>query len=83
MNTNMTGTMYKHKIELTTVTDIREFVDTASKCSGKVLLQSNDNFCINAKSLLGVLVAKRLEWNTLYLLSENDVYYEFRKFITD
>ncbi len=83
MNANTTSTIYKYKIELVTATDIKEFVGIAGKCKGKVLLRCSDSYCINAKSLLGVIVAKKMQWNDLYLLTENDCFSAFKKFIVD
>ncbi len=81
MNQNLTSTLYRHKIELVTVSDIRDFVAIAGKCKGKVMLRCSDDFCINAKSLLGVMLAKRMQWNDLTLLTENDCYQDFKRFI--
>ena len=81
MNQNLTSTLYRHKIELVTVSDIRDFVAIAGKCKGKVMLRCSDDFCINAKSLLGVMLAKRMQWNDLTLLTETDCYHEFKRFI--
>ncbi len=83
MNANNTSAMYRHKIELVTASDIREFVSIAGKCKGKVMLRCSDDFCINAKSLLGVILAKKMQWNDLTLITENDCYCDFRKFIVD
>lgn len=83
VNKNMISFTYRYKIELITVSDIREFVAIAGKCQGKVMLRCSDDFCINAKSLLGVMLAKKMQWNALTLETENDCYCEFKKFIAD
>lgn len=83
MNQNLTSTLYRHKIELVTVSDIRDFVAIAGKCKGKVMLRCSDDFCINAKSLLGVMLAKRMQWNDLTLLTETDCYHDFKRFIAE
>jgi len=83
MNQNLTSTLYRHKIELVTVSDIRDFVAIAGKCKGKVMLRCSDDFCINAKSLLGVMLAKKMQWNDLTLLTETDCYSDFKRFIAD
>lgn len=83
MYKNLTTTTHRYKIELVTMRDIRDFVAIAGKCHGKVLLRCSDDFLINAKSLLGVLLAKKLQWNDLTLLCENDCYCEFKRFIAD
>lgn len=83
MNANYTSAMHRYKIELVTATDIREFVNAAGKCKGKVMLSCSEDFCINAKSLLGVMLAKKMQWNNLTLITEEDCYSEFAKFIAD
>lgn len=83
MNANLTSTMHRYKIELVTVSDIKDFVKTAGTCKGKVMICCSDDYCINAKSLLGVMVAKKMQWNDLYLLTENDYYSKFEKFMVD
>ncbi|MBR2987389.1 MAG: hypothetical protein IKC63_05170 [Clostridia bacterium] len=83
MGANMTGTYHRYHIELVTVSDIRKFVSIASHCDGKVLLSVSDNFMINAKSLLGVMLAKNMDWNHLILLTEHDHYESFKAFITE
>ena len=83
MHKNLTTTMHHYKIELVTLSDIRDFVTIAGKCQGKVLIRCSDDFMINAKSLLGVLLAKKMQWNDLTLLCENDCYCDFKRFIAD
>lgn len=70
--------IFKHKIELVTVGDIYEFVSVATKASGKVLLTDETGFCVSGKSLLGATAA--IEWDSLYCLSENDIYTSIQKF---
>ncbi len=77
------NTTFRNKVELTTLSDVQEFVKLATACSGQVLLTSGDNFAINAKSLLGVIVAKKLNWDSLTLVSDHDYYEVFRKFIIE
>ncbi len=81
MGLQMTGTYHRYKVELVTVSDIRNFVAIAGRCEGRVMLSVSDNFCINAKSLLGVMLAKNMDWNNLVLMSENDCYEAFKQFI--
>ena len=82
MGNNLTGAQYRYKIELVTVSDIRKFVNIASHQDGKVLLSVKDNFLINAKSLLGVMLAKNMDWNNLTLITEEDCYEDFKQFIS-
>lgn len=83
MGLNMTGTQHRYRIELVTVSDIRRFVAIAGKCEGKVMLSVSDSFLINAKSLLGVMLAKNMDWNHLVLITEKDCYEDFKQFIAD
>lgn len=73
--------VYTYKIELDTMADVKKFVETANKAEGKLLLKSGPRLSVNAKSLLGVLLARQLKWNDLTLVAEKDNYFEFRKFI--
>lgn len=69
---------YKHKIELVTGKDIKEFVNIATEESGFVNLIDGNGFCVSGKSLLGAMAA--VEWNELYCISENDIYQKIKKF---
>ena len=75
------GVQYRYKIELITVSDIRRFVSAASQCEGSLTLSVGDTFFINAKSLLGVMLAKNMDWANLVLMAENDCYETFKAFI--
>lgn len=83
MGHNMTVMQHRYKIELVTVSDIRRFVNIAGKCEGNVMLSVSDSFLINAKSLLGVMLAKNMDWNNLVLITEKDCYEDFKQFIAD
>lgn len=74
---------FRCRIELTTLSDVKEFVSIASACPCNVMLVSGDNFAINAKSLLGVIVAKKLNWDSLTVVADKDCYEAFRKFIIE
>ncbi len=66
--------------------DVKRVVAIATRCKGKVLLKSGNDFSVNAKSLLGVLwakKAKKMSWDDLTLEMENDYYKEFERFIID
>lgn len=73
--------MYKHRIELVTSTDIVEFIKSVADANGYVKLVDGNGFCVNGKSLLGALAA--VEWNSLYCVSENDIYQRISKFCTE
>ena len=70
--------MYKHKIELTTGDDIKEFVNIATEETGVVRLIDGSGFCVNGKSLLGAMAT--VEWNSLYCESEDDIYHKIQRF---
>ena len=72
--------MHCYKIELNTMSDVRDFIEISSQYEG-LLLSDNDCYTINASSIMGVIYS--LEWNNLYLLSEEDVYSAFAKFIIE
>jgi len=76
-----TNGMYVYKIEIDTMADAKELVSVATKLKGKILLKSGSKFSVNAKSLLGVILAKKLNWSDLTLVMEQDHYHEFEKFI--
>lgn len=77
----VSGFTYNYKVELNTLSDVKKFVETATKFEGRLLLKSGNKFSVNAKSLLGVLLARKLNWNDLMLVSEKDCYLDFEKYI--
>ena len=81
-NANQSQTLYHYNIELVTLSDVKEFVGIAATVSGTLRLTSGDDFSVNAKSFLGVMLAKRLNWEKLTLVSDHECYHEFSKFIT-
>lgn len=70
--------MYKTKINLVTMSDIRKFTEIISSLKGEIKLVDGRNYTINAKSILGCLAA--LEWNEMYVLSDEDIYTKIRDF---
>ena len=73
---------YTYRVDLDTMSDVREFVSAASKCEDRVLIRAGA-LVANAKSLLGVMLASRINWNDIILESDRDHYGEFRKFIVE
>ena len=63
--------------------DAKNLVAISTKLQGKIVLKSGSKFSVNAKSLLGVVLAKKLNWSDLTIVMENDYYHEFEKFIVD
>ena len=74
---------YVYNITIDTMADARKLVDIASKIKDKVLLQSGEKFRVNAKSFLGVILAKKLNYNDLKLVMDEDHYHEFEHFIAE
>ena len=70
--------LFKHKIELTTTTDIMDFVKLASSIDGSVKLIDDTGFCVNGKSLLGAMAT--VEWSSLYCVSDVDIYSKIEKY---
>lgn len=74
---------YVYNVEIDTMEDAKKLVAIASKCKGKVVLKSGSKFSVNAKSLLGVVLAKKLNWSNMKIVMENDYYHEFEKYIVN
>ena len=74
---------YEYKIEIDTMEDAKNLVAISTKLQGKIILKSGTKFSVNAKSLLGVVLAKRLNWNDLTIVMDNDYYREYQKYIKD
>ena len=69
----------KNQIRLDTMSDVNEFVQIACKVSGEVHLTDSRNFKVNGKSLLGVMYS--LEFNEIWVESDEDFYSQIEKFI--
>ncbi|MBO5883861.1 MAG: HPr family phosphocarrier protein [Clostridia bacterium] len=74
---------YVYSIEIDTMEDAKKLVSIATKLKGKIILKSGAKFSVNAKSLLGVVLAKKLNWSDLKIVMEEDHYHEFEKFIVN
>ena len=74
---------YVYRVEIDTMEDVRKLVAISTKLQGKIILQSGTKFAVNAKSLLGVILAKKLNWDDLLLVMDNDYYNEYEQFIKD
>lgn len=71
-----------YKIQLITMSDVQRFVFLAEKTGLNLKLCDNGkNYMVNASSLLGVRYS--LEWDSLYLVSEEDVYNTFKDYILE
>ena len=74
---------YVYNIEIDTMQDAKDIVAIATKLQGKIVLKSGSKFSVNAKSLLGVLLAKKLNWSDIQIVMDNDYYSEFEKYIAE
>lgn len=72
---------YVYRVEIDTMEDAKQLVAISTKLKGKITLQSGNKFAVNAKSLLGVILAKKLNWDDLRIIMDNDYYFEYQKFI--
>ena len=72
---------YVYRVSIDTMADVKELVAISTKLQGQITLQSGNKFAVNAKSLLGVILAKKLNWDDLRIVMDNDYYHEFSKFI--
>ena len=70
--------MHKYQIELVTTKDIMDFVNAVTGINGSVKLVDESGFCVNGKSLLGAMAT--VEWNTLYCVSDEDIYSHISRF---
>ena len=74
---------YVYRIEIDTMQDAKDLVAISTRLKGKIVLKSGSKFSVNAKSLLGVVLAKKLNWSDLTIIMENDYYREYEKYIID
>ncbi len=72
---------FAYRVEINTMEDVKQLVAISTKLKGQITLQSGNKFAVNAKSLLGVVLAKKLNWDDLRLVMDNDYYHEFDRFI--
>ena len=72
---------YAYRVEIDTMEDAKQLVAISTKLKGKIILQSGNKFAVKAKSLLGVILAKKLNWDDLRLVMDNDYYFEYQRFM--
>lgn len=64
----------KTRIELETLTDVKNFCEAVSSITTDVFLtDTNKSFKVNAKSTIGTLLA-HVEWGEIYCECEEDIY---------
>lgn len=73
--------MGKYRIELVTMSDCNDFVKAVSSCQGKITLEDSNGFRVSARSFLGAMAAT--EWDTLYCVSDTDIYTAISKWVKD
>lgn len=61
----------RQRINLDTLSDIKEFVNIAGQVAERVTLEDGEGHCVSAKSLLGV--AYSFEWNEVYCYCDKDI----------
>lgn len=71
----------RNKIQLDTYKDVVKFVAITGALNGNITVTDNEQHRVNAKSLLGMLYS--LEFNELWVESDNDYYNELQPFILD
>lgn len=67
------------KINIDTMTKVRAFVNICIKLGGKIKLVDGQDYCVNAKSLLGILATA--DWSEVYVESEEDIYQHIQEFV--
>lgn len=88
--------LHRTYIELNTTGEIEEFVNICSKIPEEVMMRGKDEYgcewSLNAKSLLCSLImsarlqkhrehtAHEVDWNTIYVECERDIYHLISKF---
>ena len=68
----------KVRVELDTLSDVREFVKAVTAVAVPVHLVS-ENLCVSAKSLLGAMYT--MEWAEVWCECEEDIYNKIAKFV--
>lgn len=68
----------KVRIELDTLSDVREFVNIATSVAVPVHLVS-EHFRVSAKSLLGAMYT--MEWAEVWCECDEDIYNKIEKFV--
>ena len=69
----------KVRIRLDTLTDIKNFVEIASRETQPVYITDNKGLCVSAKSILGAMYS--LEFDAIWCEAEEDIYHKIENFI--
>lgn len=73
--------MYQYKINLETMSDIKEFVKAVTPCKESVKVTDNNEYTVNGKSVLGVIGS--IEWDSVYCVSDEDIYSLIQKWVSN
>ena len=71
----------KAKVRLDTMTDIKDFIEAATKSTAPIYLTDDNNMKVSATSLLGVMYT--MEWSEVYCTCEQDIYHLIERFIVE
>lgn len=69
----------KVKINIDTMSKINAFVAICTRLGGKIKLTDGQDYCVNARSLLGILATA--DWSEVYVESEEDIYQYIQEFV--
>ena len=67
------------KINIDTSTKINRFVAIVSKLDCDVNLRDGADYCVSAKSLIGVIAT--MDWTEVYVECKEDIYMHIKEFV--
>ena len=67
------------KIVLDTMSDIQKFVAVTTAIPYNIVVKDNNNHCVNAKSLLGMIYA--MEFDEIWCECDVDIFHQIREFV--
>ena len=71
----------KSKIRLDTLSDVKGFVEIASRLQTPVHLTDGNNLTVSAKSILGAMYT--MEWSEVYCTCDEDIYRYIQAYIVE
>ena len=71
----------KVKINIDTLSKINKLVSICTELGGKIDLVDGEGYRVSAKSLIGAIAT--MDWNSVYVESEKDIYTHIREFVED
>jgi hypothetical protein len=69
----------KVKVNIDTMSKIQLFVSICTRLGGNIKLTDGQDYCVNARSLLGILATA--DWSEVYVESEEDIYQHIQEFV--